>query len=77
MEVFKYPLTIPKSREPELIINLLVGNLSSLNALLVELSILSRADIAENPDRFTEIVTDLRDKMHAELVAEIEKKYGV
>lgn len=77
MEYFKYPISIPENKERDLIINLLAENLAAINALIVELSILSRADIAENPTRFSQIVFELKDKMHIELVAAIEKKYGL
>jgi hypothetical protein len=76
MDVFKYATTVPEKRERELIINLLIENLASINALMVELSLLSRANIAENPERFPEIVVELKEKILIGIVASIEKKYG-
>ena len=77
MEFFKYPISIPENRERELIINLLVENLAAIDALVAKLSILSRADIASNPEGFADTVFQLRYKFHIDLVAAIEKKYGV
>jgi hypothetical protein len=55
MEHFKYPINIPENKKQDVIISLLIGNLASINALIAQLAILSRAEIAKNPDKFPQI----------------------
>lgn len=76
MEHFKYPIAIPEKRERELIINLLVEILASINVLTAQLSFLRTSISDADFDKITKTLFDGKDKGMIDLIAAIEKKYG-